>query len=213
VTADGVLEPARVETPQERLERLDLELDDDPVGARRGLRELASSAPRSVRIEAYLLLGDSYRDSHENDEALSAYASAARIGRGTTSGAQALYERATLYERMAHLDDARTAWEQALELDPRDARALGYVEYVRQHYDLVAAGAVGGYGSEEDLGVPFGIGPDDGVPDAPDGIGPDAGVAVGLDGIAPAAARDVGAGGCGRDGVGARGAPTPAGGT
>jgi hypothetical protein len=60
------------------------------------------------------------------------------------------------------LDDALVAWEQALELDPDDSRALGYVEYLKQHYDLVAAGAIGGYGSEEDLGVPFGIGPDDG---------------------------------------------------
>jgi hypothetical protein len=60
------------------------------------------------------------------------------------------------------LDDALVAWEQALELDPADSRALGYVEYLKQHYDLVAAGAIGGYGSEEDLGVPFGIGPDDG---------------------------------------------------
>jgi hypothetical protein len=59
------------------------------------------------------------------------------------------------------LDDALVAWEQALALDPEDTRALGYVDYVRQHYELVAAGA-GAAVTEEDLGVPFGLGDDDG---------------------------------------------------
>ena len=59
------------------------------------------------------------------------------------------------------LDDALVAWESALALDPDDARAIAYVDYVRQQYDLVTAGAAAGV-TEEDLGVPFGLGPDEG---------------------------------------------------
>jgi hypothetical protein len=59
------------------------------------------------------------------------------------------------------LDDALVAWESALAIDPEDARAIAYVDYVRQQYDLVAAGAEAGP-AEEALGVPFGLGPDEG---------------------------------------------------
>jgi len=57
------------------------------------------------------------------------------------------------------VDDALVAWEQALALAPEDPRALGYVDYVRQHYELVT-GALGEPVAEEDLGVPFGVGDD-----------------------------------------------------
>lgn len=56
------------------------------------------------------------------------------------------------------VDDALVAWEQALAIDPEDPRALGYVDYVRQHYELVS-GATAPV-AEEELGVPFGIGED-----------------------------------------------------
>jgi hypothetical protein len=58
------------------------------------------------------------------------------------------------------VDDALVAWEQALALDPQDSRALGYVDYARQHYELIQLTSEPV--TEEQLGVPFGIGDDDG---------------------------------------------------
>jgi hypothetical protein len=57
------------------------------------------------------------------------------------------------------VDDALVAWEQALAIDPDDVRALGYVDYVRQHYDLVTRG---GEPRLDTDAVPFGIGDEDG---------------------------------------------------
>lgn len=58
------------------------------------------------------------------------------------------------------VDDALVAWEQALALAPEDPRALGYVDYVRQHYELVTGALGEPPPAEEDLGVPFGVGED-----------------------------------------------------
>ena len=53
------------------------------------------------------------------------------------------------------LDGALVAWESALALAPDDARAAGYVEYVRGHYDLLRG--QGGAESGSELAVPFGL--------------------------------------------------------
>jgi hypothetical protein len=53
------------------------------------------------------------------------------------------------------LDGALVAWESALALAPEDARAAGYVEYVRGHYDLLRG--QGGLESASELAVPFGL--------------------------------------------------------
>jgi|GEM_PF-2747908 len=43
--------------------------------------------------------------------------------------------------RRGDLDGALTAWEAALQAVPGDSRALGYVDYVRQHYDQLIVDA------------------------------------------------------------------------
>jgi hypothetical protein len=53
------------------------------------------------------------------------------------------------------LDGALVAWESALALAPDDARASGYVEYVRGHYDLLRG--QGGSEAASELAVPFGL--------------------------------------------------------
>lgn len=52
------------------------------------------------------------------------------------------------------LDGALAVWEDALALDPDNAQANSYVDYVRTNYDVLQTGA--GMGVTED-GVPFGI--------------------------------------------------------
>lgn len=43
--------------------------------------------------------------------------------------------------RRGEVDGALSAWEAALQAVPGDARALGYVDYVRQHYDHLSGDA------------------------------------------------------------------------
>ena len=52
------------------------------------------------------------------------------------------------------LDGALAAWEDALAIDPENAQATSYVEYVRQNYDLLATDGGPAVG---DAGVQFGI--------------------------------------------------------
>lgn len=56
--------------------------------------------------------------------------------------------------RAGDIDGALALWEQALVIDPGDARALGYVDFVRQNYDEL----VGGSGARmSELLIPFGL--------------------------------------------------------
>lgn len=118
----GVMEPEL--SLEDRLERAEERLGTDRAGARRELRELAGVAqPRAIRVEALLQLGDSYREANEHELALEAFANAARIGRGTESGALAIYDRARLLERMGRTDDARAGFESYLATYPDGANA------------------------------------------------------------------------------------------
>ncbi len=58
------------------------------------------------------------------------------------------------------LDGALMIWEQALSIDPENAQANSYVDYVRQHYELLTneSGVVAG---SESASGPFGISADD----------------------------------------------------
>jgi hypothetical protein len=61
------------------------------------------------------------------------------------------------------LDGALASWEGALALAPDEPRALGYVDYVRGHAELLRGG--GGAAADSELAVPFGLaslGDDDG---------------------------------------------------
>lgn len=82
-----------------------------------------------------------------------------RESQGPKSPVDRLIEAGLAAYGRGEVDDALVAWEQALALAPEDPRALGYVDYVRQHYELVT-GALGEPVAEEDLGVPFGLGDD-----------------------------------------------------
>jgi ferric-dicitrate binding protein FerR (iron transport regulator) len=108
----------------ERLARAEERLETDGPGARRELRELAAAGnPRSVRVEALLLLGEAYRAVGQNEEALEAFARASRIGRGTPSGASAIFDRASLLAAMAREADARAGFEAYLVEYPGGANA------------------------------------------------------------------------------------------
>src|SRR5689334_18043279 len=50
------------------------------------------------------------------------------------------------------LDGALAAWEQALSVDPENAQANSYVDYVRQNYDLLT-----GDSANDEQKVPFGL--------------------------------------------------------
>ncbi len=56
--------------------------------------------------------------------------------------------------RAGDIDGALAIWETALAAAPEDARALGYVDYVRQNYDELAGGS--GSPMSEQL-IPFGL--------------------------------------------------------
>lgn len=64
-------------------------------------------------------------------------------------------EGLTRYGR-GDLDGALTAWERVLALDPHHEQALGYIDYVRMNYELLA-GEVSGHGEP----APFAIAGDD----------------------------------------------------
>ncbi|MCE9575941.1 MAG: hypothetical protein K8W52_22510 [Deltaproteobacteria bacterium] len=53
------------------------------------------------------------------------------------------------------LDGALMSWEGALALAPEEPRALGYVDYVRAHYELLKG--AGGAATASELSVPFGL--------------------------------------------------------
>ena len=108
-----------------RLERVEMLLDRDPTAARRELRELSGAGfPRSVRVEALNFLGESYRDGSQIDDALRAYSEAARLGRGTASGATAIYDGARLSERAGDVESARAGYERYLSEYPDGANAV-----------------------------------------------------------------------------------------
>ncbi len=68
---------------------------------------------------------------------------------------EALIERGlTLYEN-GEIDNAVSAWEQALHLQPSNSRANGYVDYVRLHYDVLAGASVDEAATA--LDDPFGV--------------------------------------------------------
>jgi hypothetical protein len=64
----------------------------------------------------------------------------------------------TLYG-LGDLDGALDSWEQALEMDPDNAQANSYVEYVRHNYELLSAEVAGE--SLDPSVVPFAIGEDE----------------------------------------------------
>lgn len=66
-------------------------------------------------------------------------------------------EGLTLYGK-GNLDDALLVWEQVLSVDPENAQASSYVDYVRMNYELLTSDL-----GDEDAG-PFGIA-DDGEPE------------------------------------------------
>ena len=121
----------------------------------------------------------------------------------STPQVEALIERGlTLYEN-GEIDNAVLAWEQALQLEPANGRANGYVDYVRLHYEVLSGAPVDEAAADEPFGIsttsqpayriaiaPFGASPPKvGLPNVEDGI--DEGwflEAEGLAGAAPVAA-------------------------
>ncbi len=64
---------------------------------------------------------------------------------------QLIEEGLTLYGQ-GDLDGALLAWEHALAVDPENAQANSYVDYVRQNYDLLTGDA-----TNDEQRVPFGL--------------------------------------------------------
>lgn len=93
--------------------------------ALRELRELTrASVPRDVRVEAWSLTGDVYGGAGRLRAAARAYESAAREGRGTPGGHNAIYSLARLQHR--RLDDpaaARASYARYLAAAPHGALA------------------------------------------------------------------------------------------
>lgn len=77
------------------------------------------------------------------------------MGRALPEIDRLIEEGLTRYGR-GDLDGALTSWEQALELDPHDDQALGYLDYVRMNYELLAS-EVSGHGEPP----PFAISEDE----------------------------------------------------
>ena len=74
----------------------------------------------------------------------------------------------TAYGR-GDLDGALLAWEEVLGHDPTEARALGYVDYVRQNYEVISGGApdrvpLGLTGAPDDYDVELDFGDPPGPP-------------------------------------------------
>src|SRR5262245_25919052 len=53
------------------------------------------------------------------------------------------------------LDGAIDSWQRVLSMVPNEARAAGYIAYVRSHYELLRGG--GGAAASSELAVPFGL--------------------------------------------------------
>jgi len=76
-------------------------------------------------------------------------------GAGGTTPVDRLVEQGLERYGKGDLDGALLAWENALALRPDEPRALGYVDYVRAHYDLLRGG--GGDAALSELAVPCGL--------------------------------------------------------
>lgn len=71
----------------------------------------------------------------------------------STQQVEALIERGlTLYEN-GEIDNAVLAWEQALQLEPTNGRANGYVDYVRLHYEVLSGAPVDEAAADEPFGI------------------------------------------------------------
>ncbi len=55
------------------------------------------------------------------------------------------------------LDGALLSWERALAIDPDNAQANSYVDYVRDNYEALGADQAPGVSDADETGVPFGI--------------------------------------------------------
>lgn len=111
-------------TPAERLaEARRLHVAGRAPAALRMLRELTGpSVPLAVRVEAWELMGDAHQSAGRIADAARAYESAAREGRGTRGGLNAIYALARLqHRRLGDRDAARASYERYLAEAPRDA--------------------------------------------------------------------------------------------
>ena len=84
------------------------------------------------------------------------------------------------------LDGALLVWEKALAMDPENAQANSYVDYVRSNYDMLTSD------SAETADVPFGIGEDEPeyhIEIAPGDIKPGGAPILGVNGVGEADLR------------------------
>ena len=118
--------PAPASTPAERLAEARRLIDAGRApAALRVLRELtAPSVPLAVRVESWTLMGDVHHNAGRLHDAAGAYESAAREGRGTRAGHNAIYMLARLqHRRLGDHDAARASYARYLEEAPGGALA------------------------------------------------------------------------------------------
>jgi hypothetical protein len=136
-----VVPPPAIEEPVVRAEATDTVVDEDPrarlAQARRSfdrgqheealriLRTLTRPpTPAGVRVDAWMLSAEVHRATGAHQDAAGAYDRAARAGRGTLDGENAIFELARLQERQLHdRDGARASYERYLSEAPEGANA------------------------------------------------------------------------------------------
>ena len=113
-------------TPAERLAEARRLIDAGRApAALRVLRELtAPSVPLALRVESWTLMGDVHQSAGRFSDAAGAYESAAREGRGTRAGDNAIYMLARLqHRRLGDPDAARASYARYLDEAPDGALA------------------------------------------------------------------------------------------
>lgn len=94
------------------------------TAALRILRELTQpSIAAQVRTEAWMVAADLHRQAGQGDEAARAYEQAARVGRGTANGHNAIFTLARLQQQRGDVEAARASYERYLSEAPDGALA------------------------------------------------------------------------------------------